>query len=317
MEERIIDDEYGRGIRLKKTADGFVDVTDELAAEQNEEEQADEVSFEFPMMEGEEDDEDLVSLSPEEALALRQKKEEAVRKRKEEYEKLCAEGEELLASGEFKAAEKKFEKALRLDELATVASVGYWRAKTDNFAKPDVLVEEYVDEDLESMEYDLGIDALDTIRCEYREVFQNRMQELNDEEKPLVEKVESKQTSRREVLSVRLRAKITAFVAVCLPALAAIILTIVFGLKIPTTREDTFVMPTIILGSVGLVLVIASLFFLKKMLDAIRIYAKNERLSSSDDGKRIVQIREYKAVYEQLLEAIPNREQAEKTEDDE
>ena len=51
MEERIIDDEYGRGIRLKKTADGFVDVTDELAAEQGEEEQADEVSFEFPMME--------------------------------------------------------------------------------------------------------------------------------------------------------------------------------------------------------------------------------------------------------------------------
>ena len=183
MEERIIDDEYGRGIRLKKTADGFVDVTDELAAEQNEEEQADEVSFEFPMMEGEEDDEDLVSLSPEEALALRQKKEEAVRKRKEEYEKLCAEGEELLASGEFKAAEKKFEKALRLDELATAASVGYWRAKTDNFAKPDVLVEEYVDEDLESMEYDLGIDALDTIRREYREVFQNRMQALNEEEK--------------------------------------------------------------------------------------------------------------------------------------
>ena len=31
MEERIIDDEYGRGIRLKKTEDGYVDVTDELA----------------------------------------------------------------------------------------------------------------------------------------------------------------------------------------------------------------------------------------------------------------------------------------------
>ena len=31
MEERIIDDEYGRGVRLKKTKDGYVDVTDELA----------------------------------------------------------------------------------------------------------------------------------------------------------------------------------------------------------------------------------------------------------------------------------------------
>ena len=33
MEERIIDDEYGRGIRLKKTKDGYVDVTDELTEE--------------------------------------------------------------------------------------------------------------------------------------------------------------------------------------------------------------------------------------------------------------------------------------------
>ena len=31
MEERIIDDEYARGIRLKKTKDGYVDATDELA----------------------------------------------------------------------------------------------------------------------------------------------------------------------------------------------------------------------------------------------------------------------------------------------
>ena len=36
MEERIIDDEYGRGIRLKKTKDGVVDVTDELAKDVDE-----------------------------------------------------------------------------------------------------------------------------------------------------------------------------------------------------------------------------------------------------------------------------------------
>ena len=28
MEERMIDDEYGRGIKLRKTKDGYVDVTD-------------------------------------------------------------------------------------------------------------------------------------------------------------------------------------------------------------------------------------------------------------------------------------------------
>ena len=76
MEERMIDDEYGRGIRLKKTKDGYVDVTDELAADNtdNGEGLADEVSFAFPITDVDEDDEDLVGLSPEEALALRQKK---------------------------------------------------------------------------------------------------------------------------------------------------------------------------------------------------------------------------------------------------
>ena len=33
MEERIIDDEYGRGIRLKTTKNGYVDATDERAEE--------------------------------------------------------------------------------------------------------------------------------------------------------------------------------------------------------------------------------------------------------------------------------------------
>ena len=58
MEERIIDDEYGRGIRLRKTADGYMDVTDELAekGEETEEANYDEISFEFPELD--EDDEE-------------------------------------------------------------------------------------------------------------------------------------------------------------------------------------------------------------------------------------------------------------------
>ena len=103
MEERIIDDEYGRGIRLKKTKDGYVDATDELAeeaklpesaekdkaqpeglqealeaeaenvtdGEEGDAEAADEVLFEFP----EEDDEELAALSAEDAAALIKKRE--------------------------------------------------------------------------------------------------------------------------------------------------------------------------------------------------------------------------------------------------
>ena len=309
MEERIIDDEYGRGIRLKKTADGFVDVTDELAARQEgeEEQEADEVAFEFPVFDGE-DDEDLATLTPEEAIALRKKKEEAAAKRKADYQTACEDGEAMLASGEFAKAEQLFEKALQLDEVATQASVGYWRAKTENFAKPDILIDEYAEEGMESLEYDLGIDATDEIRTEYKEVFKARLEALKAEEKPLAEVVESKQKRRRELLSSRLRSSIILFTAVLLPTLAGIILTAVLGAKIPTTRENTYILPTIILGAVSFVLFIVLVYFTNKLLNAARIYGKNERLSSSEEGRRLEIIRAYADLYEQLLIPLPARE---------
>lgn len=307
MDERIIDDEYGRGIRLKKTEEGYVDVTDAAQSEED----GDEVAFAFPM---EEDDEDLVSLSPEEALALRKKKEEAAAKRKADYQNACQKGEELLQNGDFAAAEKQFEEALDLDEIATLASVGYWRAKTENFVNPDVLALEYQKSDLENMEYDLGIDALDTIRTDFRPAFEKRLAELKEEEAPLQAEIETKQTRRRSVLSVRLRNAIIWFVFALVPTLAALALTAVFGFKIPTTRDNRFVLPTIICGAIAFVLFIVALFFTNKLLNAVRMFSRNERLSASDEGKRLLQIRRLKKLYNQLLAPLPDR--TVKTEDE-
>lgn len=196
MEERIIDDEYARGIRLKKTKDGYVDVTDELSEEAKETppeteedsvlegeltesledpeaEPEEEVSFEFPELE--EDDEDLVNLTPEEAIALRKKKEAEEAARRAEYKRLCEEGEELLLSGSFKAAELKFEKALPLDEEAADAAVGYWRARTSDFSEPDILAEEYAETGYESLENDLGDGAVEKLKANYRGIFEKRI----------------------------------------------------------------------------------------------------------------------------------------------
>ena len=268
-----------------------MDVTDELAArkEGEEEQTADEVSFEFPVLE--EDDEDLATLTPEEAIALRKKKAEEAAKRKADYEKACQEGNALLDNGEFLKAEQAFEKALQLDEVAHDASVGCWRAKTENFAKPDALISEYANEGLESLEYDLGVDAADEIRTEYKEVFSARLAKLQEEEKPLAKIVEDKQKRRRELLSVRLRNSIILFTVFLLPTLTCMILTAVFGAKIPTTREDTYILPTIILGAVSFVLFLALLYFTNKLLNAVRIYGKNGRMVSDNmvnadsDGK--------------------------------
>ena len=300
MEERIIDDEYGRGIRLKKTKDGYVDVTDELAEElPDDEEGGEELAFEFPEME--EDDEDLVGLSPEEAAALRKKKQEEEEARKKEYATLVKYGNALLEEGSFKSAELKFENALQLDQIATEASVGYWRAKTENFANPDVLIGEYVEAGYENLEFDLGYEAVEIIKKEHKEAFQKRYDELTEEETPLRESVLQKQAERREVLKPRLKKAWIAFAASGAPFLAALVLTVFFGLKIPTVSTGAFIVPTIVCGAIAVVAFIVFGVFINKLINAGRIYRANENIGATEDGVRLLEIAEYKELYGYFL----------------
>lgn len=305
MEERIIDDEYGRGIKLKKTKDGYVDVTDALVedGEMPVEDEGEEVSFEFPMLDTDEDDEDLVGLTPEEAAKVRKQKEEEIAKRKADYEQACKEGEELLETGSFKAAELKFEKALTLDQIATDASVGYWRAKTANFTQPDVLIAEYAEAGIESLEYDLGLTAVEKIKETYQDVFKKRVQELKAEEKPLAQEVEEKQSARREVLNERMKKRTIAFLIALLPTLALLVLTLVCGLKNFTTRGDEYIVPTVILGAVFFVCFICFILVANKWINAFRIRSANEKLSSTEEGKRLLELRDFIEIYECLLVA--------------
>ena len=299
-EERIIDDEYGRGVKLRKTKDGYVDVTDELA-EGEAAEEGDEVSFEFPMMETEEDDEDLVGLSPEEALALKKQKAEAAERRRAEYEQAVAEGNAMLQAGDYEGAEKKFEEALELDELATDASVGYWRAKTQNFQNPDVLVEEYLDSGIEALEYDLGYEATDVIKREHREAFERRYKELEEEESPLAEEVEGKQQARREILKARLKKSGIKFAIAGAPLLILLVATVVLALKIPTVMDNRFIPWSIGFGVATFLSFIVCLAVGNTFMNACKIYRKNEKVSSTEEGERLLEIRAYKALYAALL----------------
>ena len=316
MEERMIDDEYGRGIRLKKTKDGYVDVTDELAEKQdgeltaeNEGDGDEEITFEFPILDVDEDDEDLVGLTPSEARALRQKKAEAAAQRRADYERACAEGNELLAAQSYRAAELKFEKALNLDEVATEASVGYWRAKTADFSNPDDLASEYVEAGIQSLEYDLGYEAAEIIKKEYRSVFEKRVEELSAEEAPLAEEVEGKQERRRTVLKVRVKKAGIIFAAVSCAFVLLAALAVIFGLKNFTTKDNSYVLLTIVFAALSLVGLVVFLVFTKKFINALRIYRKNEDLTETEEGARLVEIREYKDLYLDLLKVADETEQ--------
>ena len=312
MEERIIDEEYGRGVRLKKTKDGYVDVTDALIGE--DEEEGEEISFTFPTFDGaeeEENDEDLVDLTPEEAEQVRREKAEREAKRREAYLQTCEEGQALLDGGSYHAAELKYEKALDMDGLATEASVGYWRAKTQGFTNPDVLIDEYVNGGLEEMEFDLGYEALDILRKEHRAAFEKRIEELKAEETPLMEQVEETRLRRKQVLAPRRKKSGIVFLCAAIPFLAALIVTIVLGLKNFTTPDDRFIIPTVIAGGITVLVFIGFAISANKLINACRMYNLNEKLSSTEEGKRVKEIRAYKSLYEALCAPIASVEQSE------
>jgi hypothetical protein len=140
------------------------------------------------------------------------------------------------------------------------------------------------------------------IRKEYKLVFENKMNELKAEEKPLAQEVESKQTERREILSARLKKAMAYFISVALPTIALFILTIVIGLKNVTTREDTFVLPTILLGCGFVLFFVAFMVVANKLFNVLRMRRANEKLSSTQDGARLLRLREYKELCESLLQ---------------
>ena len=342
MEERIIDDEYGRGIRLRKTKDGYVDVTDEIAGEEEKETavpgpdgvaedgatqltadgteneteedvvvgdleesledldvendgEGEEVTFEFPELE--EDDEDLVNLTPEEALELRRKKEAEEAQRKADYKRLCGEGDELLLSGSFKAAELKFEKALALEENAWEAVVGYWRAKTSDFSRPDELMNEYLETGYDSLESDLGEDAVEAIKKQYREVFEARLAEVSEAEEELGKEVLAKQSKRRAILRQRISATRGKFIGTAVPTALFLILGIVFGYLITPRRNGLFLYLTIAAGVLFAVSFVAFGIFTNRFVNARRINRANEDLSSTEEGERLLELRAYKELY--------------------
>ena len=301
MEERIIDDEYGRGIRLRKTEDGYVDVTDELAenAAEGEDINYDEISFEFPELE--EDDEDLVSLSPEEAMALRKRKAEEAENKRRQYAQACEDGERLLDSGSFHAAELKFESALKLDEYGKDAIVGYWRAKTADFTNPDALMSEYAESGIENLEGDLGYEAVDELKRRYPEVFAKRLVELCKEEKPLKEELLEKRENRREIISEKMTIAAWKFSIATVVTLVILAVAIVLGTKIFSTREGEFILPTIVAGVAFVAALTVSLVFTNKLLNVVRLYRKNERDDSTELGRKLISVRNYIELYEEFV----------------
>lgn len=310
MEERIIDEEYGRGIRLKKTKDGYTDVEDETAketsrSEDGEEngEENEEVVFEFPELD--EDDEELATLTAEEAAELKKQREELRKKRQAEYEGFVERGKAYLEAGDFQKASVEFAAGMLLVPDHEEAAIGLWRARTENFSNPDEMVSEYAehgDDAFEEFRYEAGEDAVKRLAEEYGAVFKTRLQELAAERAPIEEGVEKKRSERREILSVRKKKHNVFFFSTLVPALLFLILGLIFAGKINTRPDKVFLWVTVGFFSAFAVVFFVFLVAAKKRIDTARIIRLNEDLSSTEEGARLVKIRLAETFYRGFID---------------
>ncbi len=274
MEERILDDEESRRIKLKRTAEG-TDAVDALA----EGEDGEEIYVDLPE---EEYDEDLVGLTPSQLQEELEKRERAAREAREESEKRTAQGAEKLAAGEFADAELLFAQALVCDMGNAAAREGLWTARTKNFTDDEVFFREGVAEELGDDE-----EARAFVLPHVKEKFAALRETYAKEEAEIAPGVEEKQQTRREAFAANRKyylIRFSVFFAV------AVLFCIGAGISASFLLRTQSNVPIIMIGvfaGLALAAFAVAFVFARKLYVASRLYGENEKLSSTESGARL------------------------------
>lgn len=285
MEERIIDDP--RKIRIEKTAAGGVkDATDELAPETAAEEE--DVLLDLPEELDENLDEDLIGLSPSQLKAELERRERAAEEAVRERDKLLAEGERALQAKNYAAAEPYFVQAAVYDPACARAGEGIWISRTQNFTDLEALLEPQNAAELS--EADEGTRAF--VKGHAGERLEAERVACLAEAGPLEASFTAKQTARRGKLNDNrsyylIRFLIVFGVTVLLLAAAA-----VSAAFIVRSRGLLPVILTAAFGGAALLVAIVLAVYARKLVVASRYCRENERLSSTEEGMRLEELRQ-------------------------
>ena len=315
MEERIIDQDELRKVRVTRT-DGGLDVVDDTLpedavppAEQDEEgiaELKEEYAVEF---EGEEYDEDLVGLTPTQFKEEMERRERLAREAHEASEKLCAEGDVLAAAEDFAAAEEKYESALLQEPSSERAEHSLWAARTKNYTSDEALYTRRVAEEFP--------DASEEVRARVFEVFGDGLRadraETQAEAEPLRAAVEEGQRTRRGPFRAN-RNYYMVRLGIALGVLALFLVGICVSASfILRTQSPAPVALTGAFGVLAFAALVMLVYFSRKTFVAVRLCRENERLTSTEEGTRLAELEEKLACLALVLGAAPSAEEAGET----
>lgn len=300
MEERLIDKEDERLIRIKKKADE-VDAEDATLSEGEEEEPAEEEVL-VTLPEDEEDaedyDEDLVGLTPSELAREKARRQKAEEEARAEYAKLVEAADEELARGDFEKAESLYSQATCYPFADEHAVESLWTARTKNFTTTEPFYnEEYAEEF--SASYDA---SKKFVREKVAETLLKEREEIEKEEEELAPAVLEKQETRRQAF-VQNRKYYALRLLVFLGLLGAfVIATIVSSTYIVRTLSSLPIILTGVFGGLVLIMFVISLVFFLKFTGANKLCRTNSKLSSTEEGVRLLELRNKLECLKMILE---------------
>lgn len=305
MEERIIDKDELRKVRVTRT-DGEQDVVDDALPEKPEEGEAEleaEYSVEF---EGEEYDENLVGLTPTQLQEELERRERAAREAHEACEKLCAEGDAFAAAADWRAAEEKFEDARLHEPDSARAEEGLWKARTQDYTSDEALCTERVAREFASA----GKAVRERVLGVFGEGMRAARAEARAEADPLREQVEAGQAERRGPFLAN-RNYYLARLFVSLGALALFVVGIcVSAAFILRTQSAVPVVLTGAFGVLAFISLVCVVLFSRRSLVAVRLCRENERLDSTEEGARLAELEQKLLCLSLVLDAPAAEEDA-------
>lgn len=301
MEERLIDKEDERLIRIKKKADG-VDAEDVLTPEGEEDAASEEeVLVTLPEAEegaDEEYDEDLVGLTATELKRELERRKKAEEEAKAECAKLAEAAKAELADGNFEQATALYVQATYYPFVDDAILKGLWTARTKNFTDNS----SFYDSDC-AEEFSAASDEVKAfVREKVAETLQKERAALEKEEAELAPQVLEKQKTRQQAFEDN-RKYYSLRLLIFLGLLVAFgIATGVSGYFIVRTRTNIPLIMTGVFGALALVSFVVALVYLVKFAGANKLCRENDKLSSTEEGARLVQLREHLECLKLILE---------------
>ena len=285
MEERLIDKDESRRIKIKHTAEGD-DVVDALAPDgetaEESEEDADYI-VELPEEDGEEYDEDLVGLTPSQLRARMEAKKRAEERARAEYQKLADDAKALLGQGEYERAEPLFAQAALYECDDGSAKRGLWMCRTKNFTETHA----FYDRDAAQEFYWTD----ENVRNEVLEKLGNRIRSeraaLEEEVKPLRAAYEAEKEKRAEAFAAHKRYYLIRSLIVFAAFVALAIGAIVSATFILKRSDNLALILTVAFAALALVVFVLFLVYALKTVNASRMCRANEQLASTASGAEL------------------------------